>query len=106
MTLTELYKALMATGIPVAYRGSSSPVSAPYAVYYESRSDPIAGDLRTVARWVTYRIELYTSGKDLTAEAKIETILDTLTSEYSKEEIELAGEKLLEIIYEFEGVET
>lgn len=105
MTLNSIETALTSTGIPVSYRSFSSPISAPYAVYCESRSEPIAGDTKTVARWGTYRVELYTSGKDLDAEAKVEAALNLLVSEYSKEETELADEKLLEIIYEFEGVE-
>jgi hypothetical protein len=104
--LTEIHNALKATNIPVAYRSFDKKVHPPYVVYFEPNSDPIAGDQNTVGRWGAYRVELYTSGKDIAAEAKIEAALSGLTSEYSKEEVELAEEKLLEVIYEFEGVET
>jgi hypothetical protein len=106
MTLTELYAALVATGIPIAYRSFNSAVTPPYAVYYEPQSDPIASDHKTLGRWGSYRVELYTLGKDLVAERTIEAALDSLGVIYGKEEAELAEEKLLEIIYEFEGVES
>lgn len=106
MTLTELYTALVKTGIPIAYRSFDRAVTPPYAVYFEPNSDPIASDHKTVGRWGSYRVELYIQGKDLATERAIEAALGSLGAIYGKEEAELAEEKLLEIIYEFEGVES
>ena len=105
MTLNNLHAALCSASIPVAHRSFPGITQPPYAVYYQSKSDPIASDKATVGRWATYRVELYTIGKDTVTEAAVESALNTVTTEFWKEEVGVIDGDLLMITYEFEGVE-
>lgn len=93
-------------GYPHGYRRTRRRLDPPFLVYYCIGSAPIASDTRMHGLWSSWRIELYTAGKDRAAEQRAEQALTDAGIVYQKDEVDIPAENLLEIIYEFEGVET
>lgn len=87
MTEKELYKALKALKIPVAYRQFNHTVELPYLVYYIDSDSRYGGDdSENLIQNKNIIIELYTAKKDLTLENKIHKILtnfDHTVNEYT-----------------------
>lgn len=105
MTLPELYNILKATGYPVAYSHftatPTSPVpSPPYIVYLSSYSSNFNADDVVYKKVDNVQVELYTTKKDLAAEAKLEVALDTNGIVYDSTETYIESEKLFQKIYE------
>lgn len=106
MNVQELRRLADEIGYPHGYRRTRRPVEPPYLVYACTGSDPIASDTRMHGLFSGWRIELYTVGKNPEAERRVEDVLDAAGLRYSKDETDLPDANLLEIIYEFEEVET
>lgn len=80
MTLNGLYKLLLSSGYPVAYRDFSGEVrrslpKPPFIVYSVLDEDFDGGDIRKFLRERSMNVELYTSGKDLAAEDVMDGLL-------------------------------
>ena len=52
-----------------------------------------------------YQIELYTIKKDLVAEQKLETVLNSINSEYDVSEVYIDTEALYQVIYQIKITE-
>jgi hypothetical protein len=100
MTLAELKLILDATGYPVAYSHFNSPQSPPFITYLVKNSSNLFADSKVYQKFNNLHIELYTSKKDLVAEGKLESILDTQEIPYETTEIHIESEKLFQKIYE------
>lgn len=98
MTQKELAQRLAATGLPVAYRAFRTRQAPPCYLYvYDSQ---FFADNEMYYSTGHYQVELYTSTKDLAAEAKVEAALDGLCWEKSEEYID--AEKIYQLTYEIE----
>lgn len=105
MTLNDIYTILKATDYPVAYSHfTSSPnnplPSPPYITYLSAYSSNFKADNKVYHKIDNLQIELYTNKKDLTAEKKLEDLLDTNDIAYDSTETWIDSEKLFQKIYE------
>ena len=105
MTLGELTKILEATGYPVAYSHfTATPTNAvpnpPYICFLEDGSANLMADNKVYHKVNDLNIELYTTKKDLVAEAKLEKVLDDHEITYDSYETFIESEKLYQKIYE------
>lgn len=105
MTLGELIKILEATGYPVAYSHftatSGKPVPAPpYICILADGSANLMADNKVYHKIDDANIELYTTKKDLVAEAKLEKVLDDHDIPYESYGTFIESEKLFQKIYE------
>lgn len=105
MTLGELTKILEATGYPVAYSHftatPNNPVPAPpYICFLVDGSANLMADNKVYHKINDLNIELYTVKKDLTAEAKLEQVLDDHDISYESYGTFIESEKLFQKIYE------
>ncbi|CAI3227001.1 conserved hypothetical protein [Clostridium neonatale] len=105
MTLSDIYKILKATGYPVAYshftETPSSPLpTPPYICYLSVYSSNFKADNKLYKKIDNLQIELYTAKKDLTAEKKLEDLLDQNDIAYETTETWIESEQLLQKIYE------
>lgn len=105
MNLIEVKKMLDATGYPVAYShftaSTNKPVpSPPFICYLTPYTNNFIADNKVYKRGDIVQIELYTSKKDLEAEAKLEKILEE--NEFPNNAIEtyIESENLFQRIYE------
>ncbi|MCI0766060.1 hypothetical protein [Bacillus sp. TL12] len=105
MTLSELKQILDATGYPVAYSHFAAtpkkPVpSPPYICYLVEGSSNMIADNKVYQKINDVNIELYTTKKNLVAEAKLEKALDDHGIPYESFEAFIESEKLFQKIYE------
>ena len=105
MTLAELNTILKATGYPVAYSHFTATTNTPlpippYITYLSAYSSNFKADDKVYAKIDNLQIELYTAKKDLTAEKKLEDLLDTNEIAYESTETWIDSEKLFQKIYE------
>ncbi|MFJ8529637.1 hypothetical protein [Bacillus sp. NPDC094106] len=105
MTLGELKKFLDATGYPVAYSHFTAtpdnPVpKPPYICFLVQGSPNMTADNKVYQKINDVNIELYTTKKDLVAEAKLEQVLDNHEIPYESFETFIDTEKLFQKIYE------
>ena len=105
MTLSELIKILEATGYPVAYSHfiatpSKSVPAPPYICILVDGSANLMADNKVYHKIDDANIELYTTKKDLVAEAKLEQALDDNEIPYESSEVFIDSEKLFQKIYE------
>lgn len=111
MTLAEIYALLKQTGYPVAYHHfESSPTNPaptpPYILYLIPYSTSYGPDNdKSMIRNKHLQVELYTTKKDIAAEGRLESILDSAKIQYDKTEGYIESEKLYQIIYEFNLIE-
>jgi hypothetical protein len=101
--MEQLVSILKEVGIPFAYDHFSEGESPdpPFICYLLPGSDNFSADGRVYFKITDVRIELYTDTKDLTAESKLETVLDTHGIFYNKDETWIDSEKLYEVLYQF-----
>ena len=103
MTLGELTKILEATGYPVAYSHFTAtpgkPVP-PYICILVDGSANLMADNKVYHKIDDANIELYTTKKDLVAEAKLEQILDDHEIPYDSYETFIESEKIYQKNYE------
>ncbi|KXY35554.1 hypothetical protein [Bacillus sp. FSL K6-0067] len=105
MTLGELTKILEATGYPVAYSHftatPSKPIpKPPYICILVDGSANLMADNKVYHKIDDANIELYTTKKDLVAEAKVEKVLDNHEIPYDSYGTFIESEKLYQKIYE------
>lgn len=105
MTLIELKKLLDLSGLPVTYSHwtptSTNPVPAPpYICYLVDGSENLIADNKVYHKVSDVSIELYTTKKDLVAEAALEKVLDDHDIPYDSFETFIASENLFQKIYE------
>lgn len=100
MTVVELYNSLKATGYPVAYSHFKEATNPPFIICLAGSSPNFMADNKVYKKINDARVELYTSKKDLTAEAKLESLLDEYEIPYTSDEVYIESEKLFQKIYE------
>lgn len=105
MTLSDLVKILKATGYPVVYSHftvtENNPIPAPpYIAYLFTYSTNMYADNKVYQKVNNIQIELYTNKKDLTAEARLEEMLDANEIIYETSETFIESENLFQKIYE------
>lgn len=104
MTIENLAEMLREMDIPFAYdhfAEGESPEQ-PFICYLIPGSDNFAADGRAYYKINEVNIELYTDTKDLSAEQKVEDVLDRYGIFYAKSETWIDSEKLYEVLYQFE----
>ncbi|WP_342025726.1 hypothetical protein AADC60_24505 [Cytobacillus pseudoceanisediminis] len=105
MTLIELRQILDLTGLPVAYSHwtatENNPVPAPPYICYLVDSNPnFIADNKVYTKISDVNIELYTTKKDLAAEAALEKVLDDHKIPYEPFETFIDSEKVFQKTYE------
>lgn len=90
--------------IPFAYDHFAEGESPdpPFICYLTPNSDNFAADGKVYYKLSEIHIELYTDCKDLSAEQKVEAVLDEHGIFYEKSEVWIESEKLYEVLYSFE----
>ena len=90
--------------IPFAYDHFAEGESPdpPFICYLTPSSDNFAADGKVYYKINEIHIELYTDCKDLSAEQKVEAVLDEHGIFYEKSEVWIESEKLYEVLYSFE----
>lgn len=74
----------------------------PFICYLIPNSDNFSADGRVYYKINKIHIELYTDCKDLSAEQKVEAVLDEHGIFYEKTEVWIESESLYEVLYTFE----
>ena len=100
MTQIELYTALKTLGIPVAYGEFTQPTAPPFITYQFAYSNDMMADNQNYLEINSFQVELYTTKKDMAAEALIQNKFKELRLPYSKIEAWLDEENLCQVIYE------
>lgn len=102
MTPAELNNALKSLGMPVAYSAFVTEVKPPFITYQFAYDGDFKADNQNYLEISNFQVELYTVIKDLAAERLVQNKLKELQLPYSKTEVRLDEEKLLQIIYEIQ----
>ena len=91
-------------GLPFAYDHFAEGESPdpPFICYLIPNSDNFSADGRVYYKINEIHIELYTDCKDLSAEQKVEAVLDEYDVFYDKSEVWIESENLYEVLYTFE----
>lgn len=91
-------------GLPFAYDHFAEGESPdpPFICYLIPNSDNFSADGRVYYKINEIHIELYTDSKDLSAEQKVEAVLDEHGIFYEKTEVWIESENLYEVLYTFE----
>jgi len=91
-------------GLPFAYDHFAEGESPdpPFICYLIPNSDNFSADGRVYYKINEIHIELYTDCKDLSAEQKVEAVLDEHSIFYEKTEVWVESENLYEVLYTFE----
>ena len=102
--MEEIVKILEETGLPFAYDHfvEGECPDPPFICYLVPNSDNFAADGKVYYKINEPHIELYTDCKDLSAEQKLEDVLDANGIYYEKSEVWIESEKLYEVLYTFE----
>lgn len=100
MTLSELHAILEATGFPVAYSHFKTKPQPPFIAYSVAYSSNLTADNYVYKKVLNVDIELYTDKKDLMAENKLETLLNSNKLPFQTVENYISDEKLFQTIYE------
>ena len=105
MNLYELKTILEATGFPVAYshfrKTENEPFpQPPFIVYIVTYSSHMMADNKVHIPIENAQIELYTSKKDLDAEAKLEAVLNENEIPFQTTEAFIESEQIHQKIYE------
>ena len=99
---------LDATGFPVAYdhfQEGEAP-NPPFIVFLFPRSNNFSADGRVYKKINSLDIELYTDLKQPDVEAQVETVLDEHNIFYNKTEVWIPDEKLYEVVYSTDLLQT
>ena len=102
--MEKLIEIMNKTGLPFAYDHFAEGESPdpPFICYLVPNSDNFAADGKVYYKINELHIELYTDCKDLSAEQKLEDVLDAYSIYYEKSEVWIESEKLYEVLYTFE----
>lgn len=102
--MEKLIEIMNKIGLPFAYDHfveGESP-DPPFICYLTPNSDNFAADGQVYYKINEIHIELYTDCKDLSAEQRIEAVLNQHGIFYEKSETWIESEKLYEVLYSFE----
>ena len=101
--MEELYDLLCELNIEIAYHHFENPVTPPFIVYYRIKSNNFKADDKVFEKINTYRIEIYTTKKDVMTEILLENLLDNNGFTYEViSESYIEQEKLYQVIYELD----
>ena len=102
--MKKLIEIMNKIGLPFAYDHFAEGESPdpPFICYLTPNSDNFAADGKVYYKINEIHIELYTDCKDLSAEQKLEDVLDAYDIYYEKSETWIESEKLYEVLYTFE----
>lgn len=102
--MDDLVKMMEETGLPFAYDHFEEGEAAkpPFVCYLLPQSNHFSADGKVYLKITEVHIELYTDYKDLSAEQKVEAVLDKQGIFYEKSEVWIESEKLYEVLYSFE----
>lgn len=106
MSREELFAALAASGLPVAYRkwAPAKPPPLPYAVYFRIRSADYYADDANYATKESWCVELYADGRDERAEAAMEEALRSMGAVWSANETgDVEGASMVAYYFEILG---
>ena len=102
--MEQIVKMLDEIDIPFAYDHFAEGESPdpPFICYLSPNSNNFAADGKVYYKINEIHIELYADYKDLSAEQKVEAVLDEHGIFYEKSETWIESEKLYEVLYSFE----
>ena len=102
--MEQIVKILEETELPFAYNhfAEGESPAPPFICYLVPNSDNFSADGKVYYKINELHIELYTDCKDLSAEQKLENVLDAYDIYYEKSEVWIESEKLYEVLYTFE----
>lgn len=102
--MEQIVKMLDEINLPFAYDHFAEGESPdpPFICYLSPNSNNFAADGKVYYKINEIHIELYTDCKDLSAEQKVEAVLDEHGIFYEKSETWIESEKLYEVLYSFE----
>lgn len=102
--MEQIVKMLDEIDIPFAYDHFAEGESPdpPFICYLSPNSNNFAADGKVYYKINEIHIELYADYKDLSAEQKVEAVLNEHGIFYEKSETWIESEKLYEVLYSFE----
>lgn len=102
--MEQIVRMLDEINIPFAYDHFAEGESPdpPFICYLSPNSNNFAADGKVYYKINEIHIELYADYKDLSAEQKVEAVLDEHGIFYEKSETWIESEKLYEVLYSFE----
>ena len=102
--MDKLVSYLQEMGFPFAYDhfAEGEAVDPPFICYLLPASNNFSADGKVYFKVNEVHIELYTDKKDLSAEQKIEAVLDKYGIFYEKSEVWIESEKLYEVLFLFD----
>ena len=100
MDEAALFALLETAGLPVAYHHFTSPPIPPYIVYLFSYNSNFGADNKVYNAAKNGQVELYTTKKDLTSEALIESLFNANDIYWEKTETYIDSEGLYQVLYE------
>ena len=102
--MDELLQIMQELSLPFAYDhfAEGEAPELPYILYLVPESNNFAADNYAYFKVNEVHIELYTDRKDLTAEQRVEAVLDRHGIFYNRSETWIESEKLYEVLYSFE----
>lgn len=102
--MEQIVRMLNEINIPFAYDHFAEGESPdpPFICYLSPNSNNFAADGKVYYKINEIHIELYADYKDLSAEQKVEAVLDEHGIFYEKSETWIESEKLYEVLYSFE----
>ena len=102
--MDELIRIMTAIGFPYAYDhfAEGEAPSPPFICFLIPASRNFPADGKTYFKKSRVHIELYTDRKDPASELAVESVLDAHGIFYDKTEVWISGEKLYEVLYEFQ----
>ena len=99
--MDELYELLQELNIPIAYHHFIKLTAPPFITYFRSGTDNFYADNKVYQKINHFRIELYTTQKDIELEARLEDLLDNNKFPYEVlSESYIESEKVYQLIYE------
>lgn len=102
--MDEIIQMLEEIHLPFAYDhfAEGEAPEPPFICYLLPNSNNFSADGRVYFKASEVNIELYIDCKDLSAEQKVEAVLDRHGIFYEKSEVWIESEKLYEVLYKFE----
>ncbi len=102
--MEKIISVLNEIGLPYAYDHFAEGESPqpPFICYLLPGSDNFAADGKVYYKIDDVHVELYTDYKNTELERQVEEVLDRHNIFYNKSEVWISGEKLYEVLYQFE----
>lgn len=103
MTEAELYTALSSV-CQTAYAAFRKAVEPPFICYRFADSADLMADDENYVPISGFDVEVYTEKKDLTLEADLTAVLKSLGLTWTRAELWIEEERLVEVVYSIEAV--